>query len=186
MKLHAHNQILALGTAVLAVAGDVAEAETAIGRGADLVDLWEAADGAAAAVAARFPDVPVCARAGWAALTRDPAAARPTGAVLICADITAAERAAAAGMGRGRVLVEAPPDQAGGLLAAGWAVIVAADDQAGPHAAAAVAAIACWLGAAAVRTGHVTAARRAIDMTRAIQGDRPAAETGAPRETGPA
>jgi hypothetical protein len=179
VESHAWDRIRSGGTAVLAAAGDVAQAVTAIGCGADLLDLWQAADGTADAVAARYPDVPVCARTPWAALTRDPAAARRTGAGLIRAD-TAGEAGEAgeagtagrAGAGRGGVLIEAPPERAGGLLAAGWAVIVTADDQAGPHAAAAVAAIACWLGAAAVRTGHVTAARRAIDMTRAIREDR--------------
>ncbi len=40
-------------------------------------------------------------------------------------------------------------------------------------AVAAVAAISTWLGAAAVRTRHVRAARRAIDMTASIAGRRP-------------
>ncbi|HEY2577290.1 MAG TPA: hypothetical protein VGI74_13375, partial [Streptosporangiaceae bacterium] len=60
-----------------------------------------------------------------------------------------------------------------GLLAANWPVLVATDEEAGPNAAAAAGAMACWLGAAAVRTGYVTAARRAIDMTEAIRGTRP-------------
>jgi hypothetical protein len=169
VESHARDQIRTAGTAVLAAAADVAQAVAAVGGGADLIDLWQASEDTADAVAARFPDVPVCARAPWAALTRDPAAALHTGALLICAGTAAAEQAKAAGIGRGQLLIEAPPPQAGELLAAGWAVLVTADDQAGPHAAAAVAAIACWLGAAAVRTGHVTAARRAIDMTRAIR-----------------
>jgi hypothetical protein len=175
--LNKTQQIRPGGTAVLAAASDLAGAAAAIGSGAELIDLWQASAGTADAVAARYPGVPACARAPWAALTRDPAAALRTGAALICAGTGGtggAERAVAAGVDRGLVLIEAPPGQAGGLLAAGWAVIVTADDQAGPHAAAAVAAIACWLGAAAVRTGHVTAARRAIDMTRAVSGAGPA------------
>jgi dihydropteroate synthase len=44
-------------------------------------------------------------------------------------------------------------------------------------AVAAVAAISTWLGAAAVRTRHVRAARRAIDMTSSIAGHRPPALT---------
>jgi hypothetical protein len=179
VESHPCPQIRPAGTAVLAAAGDVAEAVTAIGSGADLVDLWAAGDGTAAAVAARYPAVAVCARAQGAALTRDPAAAVRTGAMLICAGTAGAEQAARAGVHRGRMLIEAPPGRAAGLLAAGWAVIVTADDQAGPHAAAATAAIACWLGAAAVRTGHVAAARRAIDMTRAI-GTRPTGARPAP------
>lgn len=162
------QQILAARTAVLAAAGDVAQAVTAIGSGAQWIDLWQAGGGTADAVRARYPDIPLCARAQWAALTHDPAAALPTGSLLICTDTSGAERAVAAGIPRSQVLLQAPPADAAGLLAAGWAVIVTADDRAGPHAAAAVGAIACWLGAAAVRTGHVTAVRRAIDMTKAI------------------
>lgn len=197
MKPHTRDEILPPGTAVLAVAGDAAQAAAAIAGGAQLVDLWQAGDGTADAVRARYPGIPVCARAGWAELTRDPAAALRTGAMLICADTARAEDAQAAGVDRGALLVEAPPAGAAGLLAAGWAVIVTADDQARPpeaetgppeagdrppegqagpsgaeagaHAAAAVGAIACWLGAAAVRTGHVTAVRRAIAMTQAIR-----------------
>jgi hypothetical protein len=169
VKPHTHDEILPSGTAVLAVAGDVAQAVAAIGSGAQLIDLWQAGGGTADEVRARYPGIPVCARAGWAELTRDPAAALPTGAMLICADTAGAEQARAAGVDRGALLVEAPPARAAGLLAAGWAVIVTADDQAGPHASAAVGAIACWLGAAAVRTGHVAAVRRAIAMTQAIK-----------------
>lgn len=46
-----------------------------------------------------------------------------------------------------------------------------------PAAAAAVTAISTWLGAPAVRTRHVRAARRAIDMTAAIAGVRAPALT---------
>ncbi|HEY3954280.1 MAG TPA: hypothetical protein VGM53_12965 [Streptosporangiaceae bacterium] len=169
MKSHAWEQILTAGTAVLTAAGDMPQAVAAIGSGVQLIDLWQAGNGTADAVRDRYPGVPLCARADWAALTRDPAAALRTGALLICAGTAAAEHAGAAGVARGRILVEAPPDRAAGLLAAGWAVIVTADDRAGPHAAAALGAIACWLGAAAVRTGHGAAVRRAIAMTTAIK-----------------
>jgi hypothetical protein len=184
VKSHAWEQILTAGTAVLAAAADMPQAVAAIGSGAQLIDLWQAGDGTADAVRERYPGIPLCARADWAALTRDPAAAPRTGALLICAGSAAAEHAAGAGnageagnarharaggVACGRILVETPPDRAAGLLAAGWAVIVTADDRAGPHAAAAVGAIACWLGAAAVRTGHVAAVRRAIAMTTAIK-----------------
>jgi hypothetical protein len=173
VKSHTQDEILPPGTAVLAAASDVPRAETAIGSGAQLIDLWQASPGTADALRGRYPDIPLCARAAWAALTRDPAAALRTGAMLICAGSAAAEQAGAAGVARGLLLVEAPPERAAGLLGAGWAVIVTADDRAGPHAAAAVGAIACWLGAAAVRTGHVAAVRRAIDMTVAIKGEPP-------------
>lgn len=44
-------------------------------------------------------------------------------------------------------------------------------------AVAAVAAVSTWLGVATVRTRHVRAARRAIDMTASIAGRRPPALT---------
>jgi hypothetical protein len=160
------------GTGVLAVAGGLPEATAAIAEGAGLIDLWRAGPRTLAAVRARHPGAAICAPADWAGLVRDPATARRTGAVLICAGPAEAARAAASGIARGRLLVEAPPGEAAGLMAAGWRVVVTTDEEAGPHAAAAVGAIACWLGAAAVRTRHVAAVRRAIDMTEAIKGTR--------------
>jgi hypothetical protein len=106
----------------------------------------------------------------WAGLTGDVATAQRTGAVLICAGPAEATAAQEAGISRDRLLVEAPPAEVAGLLAADWPVLVSTDEAAGPQAAAACAAMACWLGAAAVRTSHVTAARRAIEMTGAIKG----------------
>jgi hypothetical protein len=160
-------------TAVLATAADLASAIAAIEAGADLVDLWAASDDTARQVRDRYPDVPACARADGAALTRDADAARRGGALLVCADAAEAVIAEATGIPRGGLLVEASPAQAAGLAGAGWQVIVDADELPGPHAAAAVAAIATWLGAAAVRSSHVTAARRAVDMTGSIRGTRP-------------
>jgi dihydropteroate synthase len=87
-----------------------------------------------------------------------------------------------------------PPDRT--LLAAGWPVLVDADRAAlaaGVHAdraareagvasaddpalaasVIALAALSCWLGAAAVRTQHVAAVRRALDMANSIRGLRP-------------
>ncbi|MBO0770661.1 MAG: hypothetical protein J2P35_04305 [Actinobacteria bacterium] len=43
----------------------------------------------------------------------------------------------------------------------------------GPAAAVAVAAVSAWRGAPAVRTRHVAAVRRALDMAAAIRGDQP-------------
>lgn len=161
------------GTVVAASAVDLTAAATAIAGGAGLIDLWHADPQTVAEVGRRYPDVLACAPVSWAALVRDRATARRTGAILICADPAAAAEAEASGIGRGRILVEAPPVRAAGLIAAGWAVIVRADEVAGPHAAAALAALACWLGAAAVRSHYVPAARRAIDMAGSIRGTRP-------------
>jgi hypothetical protein len=163
------------GTAVLAVAAGLPAAAAAIAAGATLIDLWEAGPRTVAAFQAAYPGVPACARADWAALVRDRTLALRTGAVLICGNAVEAEQAEAAGIGQGSVLVEAPPAGVAGLLAAGWQVIVEADGAGtvDPQAAAATGAIACWLGATAVRTEHVTAVRRAIDMTASIRGTRP-------------
>lgn len=161
------------GTVVLATASELSAAVAAICAGAGLIDLWNASQETAAAVRARYPGVLACARADWADLVRDRAIALRTGAILICGDPTDAARAEVSGISRDAILVEAPPALAAGLMAAGWQVVVDADEMAGPHAAAAVGAIACWLGAAAVRTSHVAAIRRAIDMTASIRGTRP-------------
>jgi hypothetical protein len=160
---------------VFAVADGVPAAAAAIAAGAGLIDLWDTDARTVAAFRVTYPDVLACARADWAALVRDRTLALRTGAMLICGDAIEAERAEAAGIGLSGLLVQAPPAGVAGLLAAGWQVIVEADGAgtADPQAAAATGAIACWLGAAAVRTRHVTAVRRAIDMTASIRGTRP-------------
>jgi hypothetical protein len=48
-----------------------------------------------------------------------------------------------------------------------------------------VAALSAWLGAAAVRSPHVLAVRRAVDMTGAISGTRPMTNPVHPRRDGP-
>jgi hypothetical protein len=166
------------GTVILTAAGDLTAALAAAAAGAALIDVWDAGGQVADAIRARHPAAATCARADWAGLTRDLATARRTGAVLICAGLAGATAAGEADLGQDRVLVEAGPAEATGLLADGWPVLVATDDAAGPHEAAAAGAMACWLGAAAIRTSHVTAARRAIEMTAAIKdgdGSTPAA-----------
>jgi dihydropteroate synthase len=72
--------------------------------------------------------------------------------------------------------------------AAGWPVLIDADRAAALAATAvspddeallteiiALAALSCWLGAAAVRTRHIAAVRRALDMANSIRGLRPPA-----------
>ena len=171
---------------------DLAAASAAIDAGADLIDLWTASDETAQQVAARHPDLPICARIPGAALAKTALAktaqaktaqakaaqakaaqAKTARALLICPNIAEAEQAESRGLPRSELLVETPPDQAPGLIKAGWQVIVDADHTPGPHAAAAAAAIATWLGAVAVRTSHVTAVRQAVDMTATIRGTRP-------------
>ena len=173
MKSPAPGPVLPGGTVVAAAASDLPAAVSAIAGGAGLIDLWDAGRQTVTEVRRRYPRVLACAQADWAGLVRDPAAARRTGALLICAGPAAAAGAEAGGIGRGRILVEAGPARAASLIAAGWQVIVRADEVAGPHASAAVAALSCWLGAAAVRSRYVAAARRAIDMAGSISGTRP-------------
>lgn len=179
MKSYARGRISPDDTVVLAPAADLPAALAAIAAGAELIDLWQATTETAAAVRGRHPAEAICAPADWAGLVRDRATAQRTGAILICPDLAEAVTAETSGIGRSRLLVEAPPGQATSLLSAGWHVIVTAGDvttgeeagghTAGGHTAAAVAAMACWLGAAAVRTRYITAARRAIAMTAAIK-----------------
>jgi len=165
--------MLTEGTVVAAAATTVAAARAAVAAGAVLIDLTGASPQVMTEVRDRCPGILTCAPADWADLVRDPAAARRTGAILVCADPDAAAAAEAGGIGRRHILVEAAPGHAAGLIAAGWRVLVDAGQVADPHAAAAVAALSAWLGAAAVRSDHVAAVRRAIDMAGAIRGVDP-------------
>jgi hypothetical protein len=161
------------GTMAAAAATTLPAAQAAIAAGAALIDLTGAGRPAMTEIRDRYPGVLVCAPADWADLVRDLATAQRTGAALICADPAVAAEAEARGIGRGAILVEAAPGQAAALIAAGWLVLVDTGEVPGPHAAAAVAALSAWLGAAAVRSPYVTAVRRAIDMTASISGTRP-------------
>jgi hypothetical protein len=160
-------------TAVAAAATTVAAARAAIAAGAVLVDLTGAARPVLAEVRERHPDILICAPADWADLVRDPAAARRTGAILVCADPAGAAAAEAGGISRRDILIEATPARAAGLMAAGWRVLVDAGQVTDPPAAAAVAALSAWLGATAVRSDYVAAVRRAIDMAGAIRAGGP-------------
>jgi hypothetical protein len=99
----------------------------------------------------------------------------PGGTARICRDLAEAEAAEASGLSRGDILIEAAPRQAAGLIQAGWQVVLDADATGSPEVAAAVAAAAlgAWLGVAAVRSRHVTAVGRAVDMAESIRGTRP-------------
>jgi dihydropteroate synthase len=147
------------------------------------------ADGLAAALAAGA--TAICADApaagGSGVLVEVPldraAAAVATGlAVLVDADRAAAladaDRAAAlADADRAAALADA--DRAAALADADRAAAPAAGARADDlrtgdlPAVIALAALACWLGAAAVRTRHVAAVRRALDMAESIRGTRP-------------
>ena len=169
------------GTALLAVAGNAAEAAAAVRAGAALVDLGTAGPAVIAAFRAGNPGIPVCAACEQADLVRDPAMALRTGAILVCAGLSAA---ADAPVPQSRLLVDVRPSMVPRARAAGYAALVdlrdgpagepAGEPPAGPIA---VAAICAWLGAAVVRTSHPLQVRRALDMAESIRGTRRPART---------
>ncbi len=146
------------------------------------------------AIHARYPGIGVCAAGAPADVVADMTAARATGAMAMCAGIAAAR---ASGLPAARLLVEVPLSLVRKARQEGWAPVVDADlaaaqvqGNSGPAAdggaisdvaeavdsgVLAIAAIASWLGAAAVRTRHPAQVRRALDMTASIRGLRPPA-----------
>jgi hypothetical protein len=110
--------------AVLAVVTSVAEAAAAVDAGADLLDLPDASPDMIAAVRARCPGILVCGPDQPADVVRDAAAARATGALLICAGIEAAR---ASDLPASRLLVTVPPGLVRQAAQAGWATLVDAD-----------------------------------------------------------
>lgn len=195
------------GTAMLAVAGNAAEAAAAVRAGAALVELGMADAAAIAAFRASHPGVLVCAESEQADVVRDPDTALRTGAILVCDGLPAA---ASAPVPRSQLLVDVPPAMVAPAIAAGYAALVdlrdgpaqaqepgqaagslaaaeAATEKPGGLAAApaaglaagpiAVAAICAWLGATVVRTCHPEPVRRALDMAESIRGTRPPART---------
>src|ERR1700735_4334398 len=132
VKSSAPGRRLPEGTAVAAAAPTVRAARTAVAAGAVLIDLTGARLPVMTEVRDRYPGVLICAPADWADLVRDPATARRTGAILVCADAPAATVAEAGGIGCASILVEAAPARAAGLIAAGWRVLVDAGQVAGP------------------------------------------------------
>jgi len=130
-------------TALMVVADTAGAADSAVGEGADLIDLTGAVPAEIAAFRRAHPGVPVCADAGTGAdtdadtgayggpadLTRDPAVAAASGARLICAR---QEEAARSGLPPERLLIETSPDGLMAVLAAGYPVLVDLPD--GPAA----------------------------------------------------
>jgi hypothetical protein len=124
---------------------DAAEADRAIAAGADLIDVTGLSGPAVAAIRAAVGQARLWA--GFpAAVDAD---AGDADAIDADADAVAANALAADGVGAGGV-------GAGGSTAA----------------AVAAAAISTWVGAPVIRSRHVVAVRRAIDMTLSIAGDR--------------
>ena len=115
---------LPAGTALLAVADDLAEAVAAVRAGADAVDFAAAPAGVITAFRARHPGVPVCAALPSAELVRDASLARATGALLLSRDAEAARRG---GVAADRVLIEVQPALVPALIEAGLGGLVDAD-----------------------------------------------------------
>ena len=86
MVMRAGTAQLPPGTALMAVAGSLAEASAAVAAGADLIDLGAATAEMIIAFRSRHPGIPVCAAGGPADIVRDAAVAQVTGALLLCAD----------------------------------------------------------------------------------------------------
>ena len=183
----------AAGTALLAVAGSVAEATAAAAAGAAFIDLGpadQAGPAAITALRASHPGLLICAASEQADLVLDQATALRTGAILICDGLASAEQAVTrAGLPRARLLVEMGPAGVLRARAAGFAVLVDLRDgpaaapapgaaAAGPPPGAlAVAAICAWLGVTMVRTSYPPQVRRTLDMADSIRGGRLPART---------
>ena len=171
---------------LLALVSSQTQVDAAAHAGADLVELVRATQQEIIGIRERYPDITVCAA--------DVAMARAAGTMAICTGIVAAR---ASGLPAARLLVEVPLSLVPLASREGWAAVVDADHAAaqargrsGPAGGSgassdvagdpdsgvlAIAAIASWLGAAAVRTRHPEPVRRALDMTASIRGLRPPA-----------
>jgi hypothetical protein len=138
-------------TRLVAVAKSRDEADRAVTEGADLIEF----------PAHRLAEPP------------------PLDADLLAADLLAAGLLAAGvpAMGAGPPGSGAGPPGTDARPPAASAGPPAADSGPPPAAVVAVAAIATWLGAPAIRTRQVRAVRRAIDMTSAVAGTRLPART---------
>jgi hypothetical protein len=112
------------GTALIAVARSMAEAEAAVSAGAGMVDLGAAGSETIIAVRSRFPGIGVCAAGQPADVISDVAAARANGALAICHGIDAAH---ASGLPATRLLVEVPPQLVPAVREQGWLAVVDAD-----------------------------------------------------------
>ncbi len=171
--------------------------------GADLLnDAWEGHEPALAEIAAARGVGLVCTHAGHLPPRTDPH--RPAYDD-VTADIVGtitglAERAAAAGVDRDRILIDPGHDfgkttrqslqvtrELGRLVDTGWPVLVALSrkDFVGEtldlavderlEGTLAATAVCAWLGARVFRAHDVRATRRVLDMVASIRGDRPPA-----------
>lgn len=194
---------LPAATALMAVAGSLAEASAAVAAGADLIDLGAATPETITAFRSRHPGIPVCAAGSPADVVRDAAVARVTGAMLLCGD---ADAALDSGIPSEQVLVDVRPATMPEVCQGGLATLVDVDrgarlaaqhnaadrDLAGRDLAdresagfglmpvaeiVALAALSSWLGASMVRTSYPAQVRQALDMTASVRGTRRPART---------
>ena len=131
-----------------------------------------------AAIRSLLPDVVISGADESADLVPDPRLALRSGASLICAGVTAAERARCSGIAPDRILVTVPMIHLDRTLRDGWSTLTDVDAGAaglGVAGAEALAAACCWLGGTAVRTRHVSEIRQSLDAAEAALGrPRPA------------
>lgn len=166
------------GIVIIAPAASVAEAAEAADAGAPLVDVGQAGE-LIQAVRAQISGVGICADGTGpggeeAEVVRDAVLAARSGANLICADADGAADAVRAGIPAGRIAVQTAPAGIETARKAGWTVLADLEPWAdSPVRAQAVAAVCVWLGASVIRTRHVAAVRRSVDMTESILGHRP-------------
>lgn len=166
------------GIVIIGPASTLAQAAEAAAAGAQLIDVGRANE-LIQVVRAQISDVGVCADdagpdGSEADVVRDAAWAAHGGARLICTDTDAAAAAVQVGVAPGRIAVRTDPAGIEAVRKAGWTAL--ADLQPWADSAVrtqAVAAVCVWLGAGVIRTPHVAAVRRSIDMTESILGHRP-------------
>ena len=115
-------------TALMAVAGNLAEASAAVAAGADLIDLAGAAPETITAFRSRHPGIPISAAGRPADIVRDAAIARVTGAILLCGD---ADTALDSGIPLDHILVDVRPAAVPDISQSGLAALVDVDRAAG-------------------------------------------------------
>jgi hypothetical protein len=142
-------------SALLTHVSDAAEAGRAIAGGADLIDVTGLPGAAVAAIRAAVGQARL-----W---TGSPAA---VDADALVADALVADAVVADAVVADAVVPDAVVPDAAAADGVGTGAGVS------PAAAVAAAAISTWLGAPVIRSRHVVAVRRAIDMTLSIAGDR--------------
>jgi len=161
------------GTALLTAAGSLDDAVAAGHAGANVIEVGHGGPALIAAIRAWLPDVVISGDDESADLVSDPRLALRSGASLICAGITAAERARSTGIAPDRILVTVPMAHLDRTLRAGWSTLTDVDASAaglGVAGARELAAACCWLGGTAVRTRHVAEVRSSLDAAEAALG----------------